>query len=227
MVIRFVRFGFRPRTVLNIVRPDRRYFSELGGARIYFYVGLRWSHEQFILENLFIFRKTWNIAVLVICYNCLCMSLVIDVQMDCEIICRFKMRPIPKKMREILADDPLFKICIHRGDPGHVCDSGITWEHSIIYGRKQINELWAIVPCCRSMNNDVSGNDKAFNRFLALYRLHRWDTDYKQEQMLKYSKLNLQQIYKFLSNKFFITDKVLGMKLTEEDVYLNRLGIFE
>lgn len=136
------------------------------------------------------------------------------------------MRPIPIKLREILSNDPLFDVCIHREFPGHQCNSRITFEHAFIYAGKQVNEAWAIVPVCRAKNNDCTGESKAFNRFVSLYRLFRWDGDYFNDQQIKYLHFDFKEMFKFLAGRFYITDKVLGMKLVEEDCYLHKLGLF-
>jgi hypothetical protein len=56
------------------------------------------------------------------------------------------MRKIPPKLQKDLANDPYYKKCCRRLDGG--CDGRITWEHAIIYGGKQLNKKWAIIPLC-------------------------------------------------------------------------------
>jgi hypothetical protein len=56
------------------------------------------------------------------------------------------MRPIPKAMREEMALDPYMKRCCLAYLGG--CDGRIEWHHVFIYGGKQLNEKWAIVPAC-------------------------------------------------------------------------------
>lgn len=74
------------------------------------------------------------------------------------------MRPIPLKLRTQIATDPFMKRCIHKG-----CLGEPEWEHCFIYGGKQINEAWAIVPCC-TFHHRGSGFDKNFNQYVALCR---------------------------------------------------------
>jgi len=135
------------------------------------------------------------------------------------------MRPIPIKMRKILEADPLFQICIHSQFVWHKCDSRITFEHCFRYAGKQIQEYWAIVPCCRSKNNDVTGDDKLFNRFIALYRLFKWGGDYLIKQQFKYPKFDFKQIFA-LNNKFHFPGQMpLMLKFDEEETYLRNLGV--
>jgi len=42
--------------------------------------------------------------------------------------------------------DPYYKACARRKDGG--CGGRVTWEHTLIYGGKQLNEKWAIIPLC-------------------------------------------------------------------------------
>lgn len=80
------------------------------------------------------------------------------------------MRPIPPKMRKQIALDPFMKKCIydHIGR-GNECRGRIEWEHTHNYAGKQINEPWAIVPCC-TYHHRGAGLDKDFNRYMAIMR---------------------------------------------------------
>jgi len=86
------------------------------------------------------------------------------------------MRPIPKKLKEKMLQDKFYKTCIHaereRSSP---CKGRITFEHAWIYAGKQINEIWAIVPCCEPHNVGVSGEEKDWNRHIALLRASKED----------------------------------------------------
>ena len=59
-------------------------------------------------------------------------------------------------------------------------------EHSWIYGKKQVQELWAIVPCCEKHNIGVTGRDKRWNQYVALLRATPKD-------FAKYPKKDWQQ----------------------------------
>lgn len=103
---------------------------------------------------------------------------------------------IPPKLRNEIAGDPFMKRCIYeRSDaPNHDCSGRITWEHAFIYGGRQIQEKWSIVPCCEAHNSGVS-MDKEFNQFVAINRAT--DKDFK-----KYPKFNWEQNQKYLNKKY-------------------------
>lgn len=81
------------------------------------------------------------------------------------------MRPIPEELRNKIADDPFMKTCIYKsiGAPNHKCSGRITWEHAWLYGKTQINEAFAIVPCCMAHNSGAH-MVKDYNRYRALIR---------------------------------------------------------
>jgi len=56
------------------------------------------------------------------------------------------MRPISNENKEIINSNPYFKVCA-RKDEGN-CGGRITIDHTIIYGGKQLDELWSLVPVC-------------------------------------------------------------------------------
>lgn len=58
------------------------------------------------------------------------------------------MSKIPKKIKEAILSDPFYQECSLRGIPGHLCDGRITFEHTLIYRGKQVQEKWAIIPLC-------------------------------------------------------------------------------
>lgn len=74
------------------------------------------------------------------------------------------MRPIPKALlRKILAD-PWYEFCCYPD-----CGKQAELEHAILESGRQLNEFWAIIPCCPDHNRGVK-MDKAFNRYVALSR---------------------------------------------------------
>ena len=88
------------------------------------------------------------------------------------------MRPIPPKIREQISLDPFYRFCIHERYRGIPAKGRITIEHAWIYAGRQINDLWALVPCSEEKNVGVSGDDKKFNQYVALLRakeLGVWD----------------------------------------------------
>jgi len=92
------------------------------------------------------------------------------------------MRKISSKVKENLLKEP--QICARYRDGG--CDGRITWEHTLIYGSKQIDEVWAIIFLCEyhhsvNKHQDGDGLDKEKNVWIALNRA----TD---EELKRYSK---------------------------------------
>ena len=54
------------------------------------------------------------------------------------------MRPIPPKLREEMTSDPYYKSCVVGGE----CDGRIEFHHNLIYGGRQVNEKFCILPLC-------------------------------------------------------------------------------
>ena len=81
------------------------------------------------------------------------------------------MRQISKKLREQIAEDSFMRACIYqRSDaPNHNCRGRITWEHAFIYRNRQIQEAWAIVPCCENHNSGPA-MVKEYNQYRAIIR---------------------------------------------------------
>ena len=92
------------------------------------------------------------------------------------------MRKISPKVKAQLEKEPQVCARASEGD----CVGRITWEHTLIYAGRQIDEVWAIIKLCE-YHHDVNfqqGNgdlDKEKNVWIALNRA----TD---EELLKYSK---------------------------------------
>ncbi len=55
------------------------------------------------------------------------------------------MNNVPSKLRKELSEDPEYARCAIPGD-GH--GGRVTWEHALIHAGKQVQERFAIVPCC-------------------------------------------------------------------------------
>ncbi len=107
------------------------------------------------------------------------------------------MRPIPPKLRLKIASNPFMRVCIYKSidAPNHDCDGRVEWEHAVIYNGKQVNEEFAIVPCCTAHNRG-NAMDKAYNRYRALLRANM-DT-----LRVTYPGNDWEQELKYLSNKF-------------------------
>ena len=58
------------------------------------------------------------------------------------------MRKIPTKLREEMANDPTYSRCIVTGR----ADEKIDWHHALIFGGRQVNEKWCILPLLHSVH---------------------------------------------------------------------------
>jgi len=108
------------------------------------------------------------------------------------------MHPIPSKLRKQLADSGLMNVCVHNNK---YCSGRVEWEHCWTYAGRQIQEEWAIVPCCYAHHRGAY-LDKDFNRFKSLekafYTLHLG----LQSILDKYPKKNWAQEWSFLKQKY-------------------------
>lgn len=113
-------------------------------------------------------------------------------------MCYNKAMPIPLPVRSALAADPFMAVCIHRAflrDPTP-CRGRLEWEHALIHGGRQVQEAFAIVPCCAHEHHRGPGLIKQFNVLIALLRA----TD---EQLKRYSKAtDLIHLREFLLTRF-------------------------
>ena len=107
------------------------------------------------------------------------------------------MRKISPQVKAQLELEP--QICarsMHKG-----CKGRITWEHTLIYGGKQIDEVWAIIKLCEfhhAVDNFQDGGDlnKEINVWIALNRA----TD---EELEKYSKaIDYKHMREILNKKY-------------------------
>lgn len=112
------------------------------------------------------------------------------------------MRKISTKIKEQLLQDP--QICARKEDGN--CIGRITFEHTLIYAGKQIDEVWAIIKLCEYHHdvNTQQGNgdlQKEKNIWIALNRA----TD---EELLKYSKVvNYLEMKKRLNKIYGVCPK--------------------
>jgi hypothetical protein len=110
------------------------------------------------------------------------------------------MRPISPKVKQVLEQEK--NICALKDNN---CGGRITWEHTLTYGSKQIDEVWAIIKLCEyhhSVNTyqDKGNLNKEKNVWVALNRA----TD---EELLKYSKcINYLQLRERLNKKYGFYD---------------------
>lgn len=85
------------------------------------------------------------------------------------------MNNVPKKLRKELAADPFYKACARKGINGHECAGRITWDHTIIFAGKQVQERFAIIPVCAKAHEVDSWQDggelnKELHLWIALNR---------------------------------------------------------
>lgn len=93
------------------------------------------------------------------------------------------MRRISDKVKQKILQDKFYTKCARHGSE---CKGRITWEHTLIYAGKQIDEVWAIIPLCEyhhAVNTYQDSGDlrKEVNVWIALNRA----TD---DDLIKYSK---------------------------------------
>ena len=75
---------------------------------------------------------------------------------------------IPPDVRTALAADPFMLRCFRWREGA--CSGRVEWEHAFIYAGNQIQERWAIIPCC-TFHHRGAGLDKNLNRYAALLRM--------------------------------------------------------
>lgn len=83
--------------------------------------------------------------------------------------------PIKLSNRKDMALDPFYKKCSLEGRQGHECGGKITWEHTLIYAGKKLQDPWAIIPLCErghAVNNyqDAGTMKKELNVWVSLNR---------------------------------------------------------
>jgi len=71
--------------------------------------------------------------------------------------------PIPKKMREELAQDPFMKKCALWDAE---CMGRVEWNHAVTYAGKRLNELWAIIPLCTKHHKEEAKNRMAIKEIV-------------------------------------------------------------
>lgn len=79
------------------------------------------------------------------------------------------MNNIPKKVKDEILQDPFYRFCARAKEPDEICIGRITWEHALLYGGKQVQEKFAIIPLCE-YHHLGDGLDKSINVRIALSR---------------------------------------------------------
>lgn len=65
------------------------------------------------------------------------------------------MRPIPPELKEEMSNDIYYKQCC-LSSLGN-CSNEIQWHHNLIFGGKQVNEKFCILPVCK-YHHDIANN---------------------------------------------------------------------
>jgi len=91
---------------------------------------------------------------------------------------------IPKPLLKEILDDTYYKKCVRHKEGS--CKGRITFEHTHIYGGKQIQEKWAIIPLCAfhhgvGVYQDKGDLKKELGQWIALTRA----TDEELERISK------------------------------------------
>lgn len=60
------------------------------------------------------------------------------------------MRKIPPELREEMSQDPFYKKCCVTGAYGK-----IEWHHNLIFGGKQVNEKFCILPLAKEIHDKI------------------------------------------------------------------------
>lgn len=97
------------------------------------------------------------------------------------------MTPIPPTLRKQMSEDEYYTRCVRANSD---CGGRITWEHAWIYGGRQIQEKWAIIPLCVA-HHLGDKLDKHENQRIALRRA-------TEEDLLKYPKKDWEYERKWL-----------------------------
>lgn len=73
------------------------------------------------------------------------------------------------------------------------CSQGLEWHHVWIYGGRQINEKWAIVPACKFHHDSVKNNKKVKELFERVSLVIATERELK-----KYPNFDWKQYKKYL-----------------------------
>lgn len=100
------------------------------------------------------------------------------------------MRPISKKVKDVLLKDPRMRFC---GINDHDCEGKIDFHHVWIYGGKQLDEPWAIVGACQFHHRQAE--NPPIKRKFQIISLKQAT----KEDLLKYNKKDWNQLCKYLN----------------------------
>ncbi len=105
------------------------------------------------------------------------------------------MRVIPNEIKKQITEDDFYKRCCITGS------LSVSIEHSWIYAGKQINDLWALTPLRRDLNNShppIAVKNKC--RLISLERAKKMGEWGNLKR--KYPKKDWEQEYKYLKKHY-------------------------
>jgi len=98
------------------------------------------------------------------------------------------MNNIPTKLRTQIAEDPFMKDCCLRDDG--MCEGRIEWHHVLIYGGRQVQERFAIVPACGGYHHKFANRKDIYPRFLKVALNRATDSELEKiSKLIDYKKL--------------------------------------
>jgi hypothetical protein len=101
------------------------------------------------------------------------------------------MRPIPKPLLNEMLADPFYKICCVSG----ISNERIELHHNFIFGGRQVNEAWCILPLAHSIHERIIAYKDRCDQIM----LNRAD----EATLKKYSKaIDLIRKRDYLNKKF-------------------------
>lgn len=107
-------------------------------------------------------------------------------------------RPISQDTLRLILNDSFYKKCARSIDGE--CDGRVSFEHVIIYGGRQLDEAWSIIPLCLKHHSILFYQDngllnKEINESIALNRAN-------DDELIKISK-----VVDYVSRKHFLNEK--------------------
>lgn len=76
-------------------------------------------------------------------------------------------KPIPKKMRDELAEDQFMQeCCLIEAQDCWKCEGRIQWHHHLKFAGKRINEKWCILPVCEWHHKNESVYKKELDEIM-------------------------------------------------------------
>lgn len=105
---------------------------------------------------------------------------------------------IPGPLLKEILDDEFYQTCIRSSEK--TCEGRITFEHTLIYAGRQIQEKWAIVPLCAFHHDvnewqDAGDLQKEVGVWVSVSRASK-------EDLKKYPKRDWAQLRRYLTAKY-------------------------